>query len=119
MPIRRGEVYFADLDPVIGHEQAGRRPVVVVSNNTLNQLPLVVMVAPGTSRLRAPMPHLGNVCVPAGEANLLRETVFLAFQARALDHSRFRGRPLGRLSQTYLDQLDQAIAWVLHLQLAP
>ncbi len=46
--MKRGEIYFADLDPVLGREQAGRRPVVVVSIEAVNQLPLVVIVVPGT-----------------------------------------------------------------------
>ena len=48
MTVRRGEVYFVDLNPTAGREQAGRRPVVVVSNDTLNARPLVVAVVPGT-----------------------------------------------------------------------
>src|SRR5688572_13642071 len=89
MAVRRSEIYFIDLDPTIGHEQRGRRPIIVVSNDILNRQPLVVTVIPGTKRLRSPMPHLGSVIVPAGEAGLTYETVFLTFQSRAVDHSRF------------------------------
>jgi mRNA interferase MazF len=44
MSVRRGEIYFVDLNPASGREQAGRRPVLVVSNDTLNARPLVVAV---------------------------------------------------------------------------
>ncbi|SRR6266542_1932942 len=48
MTIRRGEVYFVDLDPVEGREQAGNRPVLVLSIDAINKLPLVVTVVVGT-----------------------------------------------------------------------
>ncbi len=48
MPIRRGDIYFVNLDPAQGTEQAGTRPVVVLSIDTLNDSPLVVTVVPGT-----------------------------------------------------------------------
>ena len=51
MPVQRGEVYFVDLNPAIGREQRGRRPVVVVSRDSLNRLPLVVVVVPGHGRV--------------------------------------------------------------------
>ena len=48
MAIQRGEIYFVDLNPTKGREQAGNRPVLVLSNNTINKLPLVVTVVVGT-----------------------------------------------------------------------
>jgi mRNA interferase MazF len=48
MVVRRGEIYFVELGPTLGREQAGRRPVVVVSNDAINSKPLVIMVVPGT-----------------------------------------------------------------------
>src|SRR5437016_3682588 len=99
MPILRGEVYFVDLNPVRGREQGGRRPVVVVSNDGLNRRPLVVTVVPGTRLARSPIPHLSNVTVLAGEAGLTDDTVFLTFQMRALDHSRFEDPPCGVLPE--------------------
>lgn len=115
MPIRRGQVYFVDLSPTVGREQHGRRPVVVVSNDTLNSMPLVVTVVPGTSRARVGGPYPWNVAVPAGEANLPLQTVFLTFQVRALDPSRFQDPCAGELTQSSMDQLDRALVWVLAL----
>ena len=117
MAPRRGEIYFVDLEPIIGHEQGGRRPVVVVSNDIVNNHPLVVLVVPGTKRFRYPMRLLNNVYVPAGEGGLIMDTVFLTFQARALDHSRFQEAPRGKLSAPYMVQLEQAMAWTLALQI--
>jgi mRNA interferase MazF len=117
MAIHRGEVYFVDLEPKVGREQGGRRPVVVVSNDSLNSLPLVVVVVPGTRGSKVKKDHPGNIRVPAGEANLPQETVFLAFQVRALDQARFQDPPIGRLSQAQMDRLDQALAWTFTLQI--
>jgi len=116
MPVQRGEVYFVDLNPAIGREQRGRRPVVVVSRDGLNRLPLVVVVVPGTggSNIRTDYPQ--NVRVAAGEANLPDETVFMTFQVRALDHSRFVGPAHGALSQFFLNQIEDALAWSLALK---
>jgi mRNA interferase MazF len=119
MAVWRGEVYYADLNPTVGREQKGRRPVLVLSRDSLNSLPLVVAVVPGTrsSHVRANYPQ--NVRVPAGEANLPDETVFLTFHIRAVDHSRLRGPILGKLSQSMMDKIDEALAWTLDLLTGP
>lgn len=115
MPIERGEVYFVNLNPIRGREQAGRRPVVVVSNDTINKKPLVVAVVPGTKGDNVKTDLAWNVRVAAGEANLPEETVFLTFQVRALDHSRFRDPPIGRLSPEQLARIDKALARTLSI----
>jgi mRNA interferase MazF len=115
MAIRRGEVYFVNLNPVVGREQGGRRPVVVVSRDEVNQRPLVVTVIPGTRGARVPTDYPWNARIPAGEANLSEETVFLCFQARALDHSRFTDPPIGTLSPAAMAEVEEAVAWVFLL----
>jgi mRNA interferase MazF len=116
MAIRRGEVYFVDLNPTVGREQGGRRPVVVVLRDDLNKLPLVVAVVPGTRGSRILTDYPQNARVPAGDANLPDETVFLTLQVRALDHGRFVGMPLGQLSHASMDKVDLALTWSLALQ---
>src|SRR5262245_45599115 len=96
--MQRGEVYFVDLDPVTGREQGGRRPVLVLSIDRINRQPLVISVVPGTDGSNVRVDHRTNVRVPATESGLPMETVFLCFQGRALDHSRFSGKPAGRLT---------------------
>lgn len=115
MAVRRGEVYFVDLNPAQGREQSGRRPVLVITSDLLNDKRLVVLVVPGTSGSHISTDYPTNVRVAAGEANLPSETVFLTFQMRALDHSRFVERPVGRVSAATLGRIEHAIAITLGL----
>lgn len=113
--IRRGRVYFVNLNPVQGREQAGRRPVLVVSDDAINKQPLVVAVVVGTDAANVPHEYSVNVRVPAQEAGLPKDTVFLCFQLRALDPSRFLA-PAGRLPPARMAQVDQALKLVLGLE---
>ena len=61
MPIQRGEIYFVNLNPVEGREQAGNRPVLVLSRDAINKLPLVVAVVVGTKRSEH-LSGLSNQC---------------------------------------------------------
>lgn len=119
MPPRRGEVYFVDLDPTVGREQRGIRPVVVLSNDILNRRPLVIAVVPGTKGLHVQREFPSNVRVRAGEANLPEETVFLTLQVRSLDHSRFVDPPCGKLSPAVVAELERALSYTFALQAPP
>lgn len=77
--IRRGEIYFVNLDPVSGREQAGTRPVLVVSDDQINSRPLVVLVVPGTDGANVTQDSPTNVRIPAEESGLPRETVVPVF----------------------------------------
>ena len=96
-------VLQTDLDPVAGHEQAGRRPVLVVSAEPLNTVYGVVSMVPLTSRKNNRLPRLGEVLLPAGTAGLPADSFALCYQVRALDKTRL-GRIYGTLSQTTLQQ---------------
>jgi len=113
--MRRGEIYFVDLSPVVGREQAGRRPVVVLSIDAINRVPLVVTVVPGTDGANIPRNYPTNVRISAAESGLPMETVFLCFQARALDHSRFPAQPAGQLSRTRMQDLEDVVRYCLGL----
>ena len=116
MAVGRGEVYF-DFNPSVGREQAGRRPAVVISSDSINDKRLVILVVPGTSGSNITADYPTNIRVPAGEANLPNETVFLTFQMRAIDHSRFTDPPVGRLSATSMRRLETAVAVSLGMTL--
>jgi mRNA interferase MazF len=113
--MKRGEIDFVDLDPVKGREQAGRRPVVVVSIEAVNRLPLVVIVVPGTDGINVRRDFPTNVRVPASESGLPTDTVFLCFQVRALDPGRFPARPAGQLAPTALTQVEDALRYSMGL----
>lgn len=115
MNIRRGEIDFVALDPVRGREQAGRRPVLVLSIDAINRLPLVVTVIVGTRGDRVPRDYPTNVRVSAEESGLPSETVFLGFQLRSLDPHRFPAAPAGQLSGEALSRVEAAVRYGLGL----
>ena len=122
MTVRRGEIHFVDLDPTQGHEQRGRRPVLVVSSDAINRYPLVVTIVVGTSAEHLTKDYAVNVRVPAAETGLDRDTVFLCFQIRSLDHARFvrpdgsPPAPAGRLAPERMRDIDRAIRSALSLE---
>lgn len=119
--IERGDIFFVDLDPALGREQRGRRPVLIVSSDALNSQPLVVVVVAGTDAANVPRDYPTNLRVTAAESGLSRDTVFLCFQVRALDSSRFStsaGVPLARagcLPGSRLPELERALKLVFDL----
>jgi mRNA interferase MazF len=115
MALRRGEIYFVDLNPVKGHEQAGIRPVPVLSIDYINSLPLVATVVIGTKGANVPKEFRTTVRVPAAESGLREETVFLGFQMRSLDQKRFPAHPVGRLAAAYLKKVEDAVRYCLGL----
>ncbi|MCL4254782.1 MAG: type II toxin-antitoxin system PemK/MazF family toxin [Anaerolineae bacterium] len=115
MTIQRGEIYFVNLNPVQGREQSGMRPVLVVSSNVINQLPLVVTVVVGTKGANIPKDYPTNIRISAQESGLPMETVFLCFQIRSLDPSRFLSSPVGQLSDVRMSQVDDILRYCLNL----
>ena len=120
--IRRGEIYFVNLNPIKGHEQAGKRPVLVVSSNLLNSQPLVIIVIPGTKASNINRDYSVNVRVCAAESGLPEDTVFLCPQIRSLDHRRFfdahtnqQLTPAGKLTSAKMVQVETALRIMLEL----
>jgi mRNA interferase MazF len=113
--IQRGEIYFVDLNPIKGREQAGKRPVLVLSNDSINKLPLVVTVVVGTKGENIPRDYPTNVRVSADESGLPIETVFLCFQLRSLDPSRFPSEPAGKLSDEIMEKVEETVRYCLKL----
>ena len=113
MAIQRGEIYFVNLNPVKGREQAGHRPVLVLSVDAINKLPLVVTVVVGTKGENISHDYPTNVRVPAEESGLSMETVFLCFQIRSLDPNRFSGPPAGRIAGETLKRVEDSVKYCL------
>ena len=115
MPVQRGEIYFVNLNPVQGREQAGQRPVLVLSVDAINRLPLVVTVIVGTKGENVKRDYPTNVRVSIGESGLPMETVFLCFQLRSLDPGRFMSAPAGKASGIVLERIENAVRHCLGL----
>ena len=119
--ISRGDIYFVNLDPTKGREQAGYRPVLVVSVDAINRQPLVVTVVIGTDAKNVPRDYPTNVRVTAKETGLPMDTVFLCFQIRSLDPARFfdpktrRPNLAGTVPPARMAEVDRALKLVLNL----
>ena len=115
MAIKRGEIYFVNLNPVKGKEQAGKRPVLVLSIDSINTLPLVVTVIVGTKGENVNRDYPTNVRVSNTESGLSLETVFLCFQIRSLDSARFPTKPSGKLTTNKMDEIEATVRYCLGL----
>lgn len=115
--IRRGDVFLADLSPVIGSEQGGFRPVVILQNNVGNRYSPTVIVAAVTSQLEKPsLPT--HVVVPADEKALRRPSLILTEHIRTIDKRRLRER-IGCLSSGIMQDVDRALRVSLGLEAVP
>ncbi|MGI8641473.1 MAG: type II toxin-antitoxin system PemK/MazF family toxin [Pyrinomonadaceae bacterium] len=113
--IQRGEIYFVDLNPVKGREQSGQRPVLVLSIDSINKLPLVVTIVVGTKGENVPRDYPTNVRVSAKESGLPMETIFLCFQIRSIDSKRFPAQAAGKISDENLEKIENAVRHCLGL----
>ena len=104
--IMRGEIYIADLDPVVGSEQGGERPVLVIQNNLGNKHSPTVIVLAITSRFHKKR-HLPTH-VPIESGDLSKDSIALAEQVRTIDKSRLI-HYVGRASKETMDFVDNAL----------
>jgi len=115
VPSGRGVRQFVNLNPVQGREQAGQRPVLIISINAINRSPLVVTVVVGTKGNNITKDYPTNVRVLPEESGLPLETVFLGFQVRSLDAKRFPDQPAGKLSDDKMIEVENAVRYCLGL----
>lgn len=109
MILQRGEIYFVNLSPVQGRKQAGHRPVLILSVDAINRLPLVVSVVVGTKGENLSRDYPTNVRVSSAESGLLIETMLLCFQLRSLEPKRFPERLAGQLDSAALARVGSAL----------
>ncbi len=107
MPIRRGEIFYVNLDPVKGSEQAGTRPVLVIQNDIGNEYAPTVIVAPLTTKAFSKT-YPTNVNVPQGTAGLKQDSTVLLSQIRTIDKNRLSEK-LGALPKDLIHRVDKAI----------
>lgn len=105
--IKRGELYYADLSPVVGSEQGGIRPILIVQNDTGNKYSPTVIAAAVTSKLsKAKLPTHIEIC--ANEFGLVKDSVILLEQIRTLDKRRLKER-IGALSAPTMQRVNLAL----------
>lgn len=106
--VKRGDIYYADLSPVVGSEQGGVRPVLIVQNDVGNKYSPTVIAAAITSRInKAKMPTHIELC--AKEYGLNKDSVILLEQIRTIDKQRLREKT-GRLDDKLMKKVNDAIS---------
>lgn len=106
--VKRGDIYYADLSPVVGSEQGGMRPVLIVQNDTGNKHSPTVIAAAITSQIgKARLPT--HIELGAKSYGLSRDSVILLEQIRTIDKSRLKDK-MGRLDEPTMNKVDSAIA---------
>ena len=105
--IKRGELYYADLSPVIGSEQGGVRPVLVVQNDVGNRYSPTIIAAAVTSKInKAKLPT--HIELSASSYGLVKDSVVLLEQIRTIDKRRLKER-IGLLSEQMMMRVDDAL----------
>lgn len=105
MIIKRGDVFYADLDPIIGSEQGGIRPVLIVQNNVGNKYSPTVVVLPISSAKKTNMPTHIRIY---GTKMLQKNSVILAEQIRTIDRNRLRNY-VGSVGFEIMEKVDRAV----------
>lgn len=105
MIIKRGDVFYADLDPIIGSEQGGVRPVLVVQNNVGNKYSPTVVVLPISSAKKTNMPTHIRIC---GAKMLSENSVILAEQIRTIDRNRLQSY-VGSLGVEIMEKINESM----------
>ena len=106
--VKRGDIFYADLSPVVGSEQGGVRPVLIVQNDTGNRhCPTVIAAAITSQPARRACPPTSSLA--AMSCGLPKDSVVLLEQIRTLDKRRLREH-MGRVDETMMKQVDTAIA---------
>lgn len=108
MNVRRGDIYYADLSPVVGSEQGGLRPVLIVQNDVGNRHSPTVIAAAITSRMsKTRLPT--HIDVYANKVGLAKDSVILLEQIRTIDKKRLKEK-MGHLDDSLMREVDDAIS---------
>lgn len=104
--MRQGEIWYADLEPVEGSEQGGKRPIVIVSGNIMNSILPVVMICPLNSKIKD---IKGCVVIQKSNDNkLTKDSEVLVFQIRTMSRSRLTKR-IGSISENQINKIKAGI----------
>ena len=114
LSVKRGDIFYADLSPVVGSEQGGTRPVLIVQNDTGNKHSPTVIAAAITSQTgKARLPT--HISITGHDAGLTKDSVVLLEQVRTIDKRRLREH-MGHVDEAVMNQVDSAIAVSFGLQ---
>ncbi len=114
MTVRRGDIFYADLSPVVGSEQGGIRPVLIVQNDVGNKFsPTVIAAAITSRRFKANLPT--HIRVGVTQSGLVRDSIILLEQVRTLDKQRLKER-MGALDAADMARVDRALSVSLGIQ---
>ena len=112
--VKRGDIFYADLSPVIGSEQGGIRPVLIVQNDVGNKYSPTVIAAAITSQInKAKMPT--HIELDAAAYGLAKDSVILMEQVRTIDKKRLREK-IGRLDDAVMERVNEALAISLGIE---
>lgn len=108
MSVKRGDIYYADLSPVVGSEQGGLRPVLIIQNDVGNRYSPTVIAAAITSRMsKTKLPT--HIDIYADKVGLAKDSVVLLEQVRTLDKRRLKEK-MGHLDESMMRDINRAIA---------
>lgn len=106
-PVKRGEIYYADLSPVVGSEQGGIRPVLIIQNDVGNRYsPTVIAAAITSQREKAKLPT--HISLIAESCGLTKDSVILLEQIRTIDKRRLKER-MGSIPSDAMKQVNHAL----------
>ena len=115
MSVKRGEIYYADLSPVVGSEQGGIRPVLIVQNDVGNRhSPTVIAAAITSQRDKSRLPT--HIEVSADTCGLSKDSVVLLEPIRTIDKKRLKDR-MGELDNTSMNRVNTALSISFGLQI--
>ena len=107
MIIKRGDMYYADLSPVVGSEQGGVRPVLIIQNDIGNKYSPTVIIAAVTSQInKAKLPT--HIEISGDEYGLNKDSVILAEQVRTIDKKRLKEK-IGHLDEELMTRVNEAL----------
>jgi len=108
LTVKRGDIYYADLSPVVGSEQGGLRPVLIIQNDVGNKYSPTVIAAAITSKLgKSKMPT--HIDVYADKFGLAKDSVILLEQIRTIDKKRLKEK-MGHLDTAVMQQVNDALS---------
>ena len=113
MTVKRGDIYYADLSPVVGSEQGGMRPVLIVQNDMGNKYsPTVIAAAITSQKYKTQLPT--HIKVSADDCGLAKDSIVLLEQVRTIDKTRLKEH-MGSLDNGDMGKINQALSVSLGL----